>query len=69
MLFSHDTERSLACIVYLVNSAPSSGTPDLLGDVDALAAFVVRHDVSDVGELPFADGSLDAAVWASNELP
>ena len=55
MLFSHDTERSLACIVDLVNSAPSTGTGELLGDVGALAAFVVRHDVSDVGELSVRD--------------
>jgi predicted RNA-binding Zn ribbon-like protein len=55
VLFSHDTERSLACIVDLVNSAPSTGTGELLGDVDALAAFVVRHDVSDVGELTTRD--------------
>ena len=55
MLFSHDTERSLACIVDLVNSAPSTGTGELLGDVGALTSLVVRHDVSDVGELTVAD--------------
>ncbi len=55
MLFSHDTERALACIVDLVNSAPSTGTGELIGDVGALAAFVVRHDVSDVGELTSRD--------------
>ena len=31
MLFSHDTERSLACIVDLVNSAPSTAAEDQLG--------------------------------------
>jgi hypothetical protein len=53
VLFSHDTEHSLACIVDLVNSAPASG--DLLSDLDALAAFVADHDVSEVGQLTDAD--------------
>ena len=42
MLFSHDTERALACIVDLVNSAPSSGpsggSQEQLPDLDALRA-------------------------------
>ena len=59
MLFSHDTERSLACAVDLVNSAVSSSTPEELPDLAALAAFVRRHDVSEVGPLTGAD--LDAA--------
>ena len=59
MLFSHDTERALACIVDLVNTAPSPGPSpgdvDQLTDLDALAAFVVDHDVSEVGTLTDAD--------------
>ena len=62
MLFSHDTERWLACIVDLVNSCvpsrgPSVGSPvvDELGDLDALHAFVVRHDISEVGRLTADD--------------
>ena len=55
MLFSHDTEHSLACIVDLVNSAPSrtgSGTTEeLLPDLAALRELVDRYAVSDVGEL------------------
>ena len=52
MLFSHDTERALACIVDLVNSAPSSGHADeQLPDLDALGAFVVTHDISEVDDL------------------
>lgn len=51
MLFSHDTEHSLACIVDLVNSAPSATTEEQLTDVDALRAFVVRCEVSEVGAL------------------
>ena len=55
MLFSHDTERALACIVDLVNSAPSSGpsggSKEQLPDLDALRAFVVLHDISEVGDL------------------
>ena len=55
MLFSHDTEHSLACAVDLVNSAsagpggPASG--EALSDLDALAEFVARHQVSEVAPL------------------
>jgi predicted RNA-binding Zn ribbon-like protein len=59
VLFSHDTERSLACIVDLVNTAPSSvpssGLDDQLNDLDALGAFVVEHDISEVGTLTEPD--------------
>lgn len=55
MLFSHDTEHSLACIVDLVNSAPSAGNQEQLPDVASLARFVVEHDLSEVGELTERD--------------
>ena len=55
MLFSHDTTRALACAVDLVNSAPSDTSPDGLVDLPALAGFVERHDVSEVGRLTDAD--------------
>ena len=59
MLFSHDTERSLACVVDLVNSAASrtpSGThAEQLPGLGSLAAFVVRHDISEVGDLTEQD--------------
>jgi len=55
VLFSHDTEHSLACAVDLVNSAPSSSSDEGLPDLGALRDFVGRHDVSDVGRLTTAD--------------
>jgi predicted RNA-binding Zn ribbon-like protein len=55
VLFSHDTEHSLACAVDLVNSAPRGGTDEGLPDLNALRDFVVRHDVSEVGRLTAAD--------------
>jgi predicted RNA-binding Zn ribbon-like protein len=55
VLFSHDTEHSLACIVDLVNSAPSATTEEQLTDLDALRAFVTRSAISEVGDLGEAD--------------
>jgi predicted RNA-binding Zn ribbon-like protein len=55
VLFSHDTEHSLACAVDLVNSAPRGGTAEGLPDLNALRELVVRHDVSEVGRLTAAD--------------
>jgi predicted RNA-binding Zn ribbon-like protein len=55
MLFSHDTEHSLACVVDLVNSSPSAGTDELLPDLDSLGDFVARHEVSDVSRLTLTD--------------
>jgi predicted RNA-binding Zn ribbon-like protein len=55
MLFSHDTEHSLACAVDLVNSAPTGADPERLPDLDALGDFVARHAVSEVGRLSAAD--------------
>ena len=76
MLFSHDTERSLACLVDLVNSSPSLSTEEQLGDIGALTGFVVRHDVSEVGDLHTDDlrgvqavRSLIAAVFDASDDP
>jgi predicted RNA-binding Zn ribbon-like protein len=55
MPFSHDTEHSLACVVDLVNSAPTPGTVELLPDLDALSDFVARHDISEVSRLTIRD--------------
>jgi predicted RNA-binding Zn ribbon-like protein len=55
VLFSHDTEHSLACAVDLVNSAPSGSYGEGLPDLRALQDFVRRHDVSDVRRLTGAD--------------
>ena len=55
MIFSHDTEHSLLCVVDLVNSAPRSGSPELLGDVEALRSFVEQHRVSEIGPLDEQD--------------
>lgn len=55
MLFSHDTERSLACAVDLVNTAPVGSNDEGLPDLSALRDLVVRHDVSEVGRLTAGD--------------
>jgi predicted RNA-binding Zn ribbon-like protein len=55
MPFSHDTERSLACVVDLVNSAPISDTVETLSDLDALSDFVARHEISEVSRLTVRD--------------
>jgi predicted RNA-binding Zn ribbon-like protein len=68
VLFSHDIEHSLACIVDLVNSrsptGPATRALELLPDVAALTAFVARHQVSEVGPL---DDDDVAAVQALRE--
>jgi predicted RNA-binding Zn ribbon-like protein len=55
VLFSHDTEHALACVVDLVNSAPTAGTDEQLPDLEALSRFISRHAVSDVDRLAPAD--------------
>jgi predicted RNA-binding Zn ribbon-like protein len=55
VLFSHDTERSLACVVDLLNTDPVAAGEELLADLDALEALVRRHQVSEVGPLREAD--------------
>jgi predicted RNA-binding Zn ribbon-like protein len=56
----HDTRIALDTVVDLVNTAPegmSGGDPadDGLADVDALSAFVRRHDISDVTDIGARD--------------
>lgn len=55
MLFSHDVERSLACVVDLVNTDPAGSGEEQLADVEALQSFVERHHVSEVGALTRTD--------------
>lgn len=55
MLFSHDIEHSLACVVDLVNTAPDGSDEDLLEDLGSLQSFVERHEVSEVGALTRTD--------------
>jgi predicted RNA-binding Zn ribbon-like protein len=55
LLFSHDTEHSLASVVDLVNTSPAAGAGELLPDLGTLAAWVQRHDVSGIGRLTQAD--------------
>jgi CGNR zinc finger/Putative stress-induced transcription regulator len=55
LLFGHDTEHALDCIVDLVNTAPSASTDERLPDLAALATFVADHRVSEVGHLTGAD--------------
>lgn len=58
MIFTHDTEHSLVCIVDLVNSSPDVGDEEGLPDIAALETFVKRCDVSEVG--PLDDTDLEA---------
>jgi len=55
VIFSHDTENSLLCMVDLVNSAPAADGAERLPDLDALREFVVRHAVSGVPPLEESD--------------
>jgi len=55
MLFSHDTEHSLASVVDLVNTAPSAGNGELLPDLAALREWVRVNDVSGLGLLTEED--------------
>ena len=57
VLFSHDTDHALACIVDLVNSAPPNGSSvgEQLPDLESLAAFGSEHAVSELGELTVRD--------------
>ena len=55
MLFSHDIEHSLACVVDLVNTDPAGTGEEQLGDLEALESFVERHEVSEVGALTRTD--------------
>ena len=52
MLITHDTRCALDAVVDLVNTSPEGDeTPDGLPDVAALADFVRKHEISDVGVL------------------
>lgn len=55
MLFGHDTERALACVVDLVNSASPTGDDEQLADLDALGELVAPHAVSEVSRLTRSD--------------
>jgi predicted RNA-binding Zn ribbon-like protein len=55
MLFNHDTEHWLECVVDLVNSIETATTDELLPDVDALRTFVRQHDISATGRLTEQD--------------
>lgn len=57
MLITHDTRCALDTVVDLVNTAPDedAGTADGLADVAALADFVRRNEISDVGALAERD--------------
>ncbi|WP_454607344.1 CGNR zinc finger domain-containing protein [Streptomyces tendae] len=52
MLITHDARCALDVVVDLVNTAPDEdGREDGLSDITALADFVRKHDISDVGVL------------------
>ena len=55
MLFSHDVEHSLACVVDLVNTGPNGAGEEQLAELDDLRSFVERHEVSEVGALTRTD--------------
>ncbi|MFE6333214.1 CGNR zinc finger domain-containing protein [Streptomyces sp. NPDC057798] len=56
MLITHDTRCALDAVVDLVNTAPEDDeTQETLPDVAALADFVRRHEISDVGVLSELD--------------
>ncbi|MGY0022640.1 CGNR zinc finger domain-containing protein [Streptomyces sp. cg35] len=64
MLITHDTRCALDAVVDLVNTAPDgdddSATADRLATVAALADFVRKHEISDVGVL--AERDLEAVL-------
>ncbi|MER5771214.1 CGNR zinc finger domain-containing protein [Streptomyces sp. NPDC001985] len=55
MLIPHDTRYALEAVIDLVNTAPDDDQADGLTDLSALAEFVSRHNISDVGELSQRD--------------
>jgi predicted RNA-binding Zn ribbon-like protein len=55
VLFAHDIEHSLACVVDLVNTGSTTSAQDRLGDLEDLQSFVRRHEVSEVGALTRTD--------------
>ncbi|MEU6738506.1 CGNR zinc finger domain-containing protein [Streptosporangium sandarakinum] len=55
MPFAHDMVYSLATLIDLINTSPSVGGEEGLGDLRALGEFVERQQVSNVGRLRAAD--------------
>lgn len=55
MPFGHDMVHSLAVVVDLVNTSPSTGGEDRLTDLQELGDFVERWQISGIGELGAAD--------------
>ena len=55
MLFSHDIEHSLACVVDLANTRATRSSEEQLGTLDDLRSFVERHELSEVGALTRTD--------------
>lgn len=55
MLFSHDIEHSLACVVDLANTRTTRSSEEQLGTLDDLRSFVERHELSEVGALTRTD--------------
>jgi hypothetical protein len=49
VLFAHDIEHSLVCVVDLVNTGSTASGQERLGDLQDLQSFVRRHEVSEVG--------------------
>nr|WP_203644823.1 CGNR zinc finger domain-containing protein [Streptomyces sp. SID14478] len=67
-MITHDTRCALDAVVDLVNTAPDSdggaAGAEGLADLPALAAFVEKHDISDVGVLAERDLAAVRAIRA-----
>jgi predicted RNA-binding Zn ribbon-like protein len=55
VLFSHDIEHSLTCVVDLANTRATRSSEEQLGTLDDLRSFVERHELSEVGALTRTD--------------
>jgi predicted RNA-binding Zn ribbon-like protein len=55
VLFSHDVERALRCVVDLVNTGPGSAGEEGHEGIADLQSFVERHQLSEVGALTRTD--------------
>ncbi|WP_441247239.1 CGNR zinc finger domain-containing protein [Kitasatospora sp. McL0602] len=66
MLITHDTECALSILVELLNTSPEACGSEQLSDLDALGAFVVRQEISEIDSLTAAD--LDAVHALRSQL-
>jgi predicted RNA-binding Zn ribbon-like protein len=55
VIFTHDSEHALGTVVDLINTGPAASGAEGLPDLDALRAFVLHADISDVPRIDLAD--------------